>query len=125
MSATSAGHPSLILLRRSPVLIRLIPSSDGRAKGPPFHDPLKRLFSEEYEALVPGDTLVAYTDGVGEALAAGSQDEQEWAEKIINLASGHARSCEEIAQTIISAAEDAGPLHDDMTVWVVKMKPKS
>jgi putative methionine-R-sulfoxide reductase with GAF domain len=123
LSVTSAGHPSLILLRRSEteLLNQLIPGLQSPAKGALFGYPLRRPLSEDPLMLEPGDTLVAYTDGVGQALTAHSEKEHDWAERIIQLATVPAGTCQEVAEAIVSAAEKAGPLHDDMTVWVVRM----
>jgi hypothetical protein len=123
LSATGAGHPALILIRSNPMDFHQIPRPFGPADGPSFGFNLKMPLAEAQEQLVPGDTLIAYTDGVGEALCGRSQDQQVWEREIMRRAVDPAfGSCMEIAEGVMKAAEAAGPLHDDMTVCVIRMK---
>ncbi len=122
LAATSAGHPSFIFLRRKPKLdYHLVPDPNTPAHGPLLGDPLRRPLSEEQLKLEPDDMLIGYSDGVGQALAPGSEDQQDWADRIIQLALGNTtKPCKDIAEAIIAAAEAVGPLEDDMTVCVLR-----
>ncbi len=69
-----------------------------------------------------GDLLVAYTDGISEAMNTG---EEEWGEEAMLLAAEQASngSVEEIVKAIFAAADvfaGGASQHDDMTVLVMR-----
>jgi sigma-B regulation protein RsbU (phosphoserine phosphatase) len=85
------------------------------------------LPSAAYEArsllLEPGDLLIAYTDGISEAMTA---DDEEWGEHRM-LAAVPRRptpSAEEVLEKIFRAADEftaGAEQHDDMTLLVMKL----
>jgi phosphoserine phosphatase RsbU/P len=83
----------------------------------------------EYEQstlqLEPGDILMAFTDGISEAM---KTDGEEWGEErlIEKLVSLPEMSSSDLAQRLFEAADkfaDGAPQHDDMTLLVLKMLP--
>jgi sigma-B regulation protein RsbU (phosphoserine phosphatase) len=114
----NAGHNPPILVREtSGEIVRL------EACGPV----VGMLPSVDYEAkcltLEPGDLLVAYTDGISEAMTA---EDEEWGEERMLEAAGrrHAASAEEVLAEIFRAADafTAGAeQHDDMTLLIMKL----
>ncbi len=111
----NAGHNAPILARADGTVVRL---TEG---GPAF----TRLFSESgYEereiALMPGDRLVLFTDGVSEATDAGGELFGE--DRIEELvADSRDLAAHELQQTIVDAAASfsGGELEDDLTLVVV------
>jgi len=82
-------------------------------------------YEQDVVRLQPGDTLVAYTDGVSEAMTA--QDE-EWGEEQMIATAERARggSADGVLRAIVTGADafTAGaPQHDDMTLLVLKLEP--
>ena len=72
--------------------------------------------------LHPGDLLLAYTDGISEAM---NSAQDEWGEDAMILAAQGAANgtADEIVKTVFAAADhfaEGAPQHDDMTVLVVK-----
>jgi sigma-B regulation protein RsbU (phosphoserine phosphatase) len=72
--------------------------------------------------LRPGDVLVAFTDGISEAM---NLDDEEWGEERLLEAIQSARgaSAEELLKHLFEAASrfaGAAPQHDDMTLVVVR-----
>jgi phosphoserine phosphatase RsbU/P len=87
------------------------------------------LESAEYQQgsvrLVPGDVLVAFTDGISEAM---NLDDEEWGEdRLIDAIRGCRRSsAQQLLECIFDAATSfagAAPQHDDMTLVVVRAFP--
>lgn len=77
--------------------------------------------------LHPGDLLLAYTDGISEAM---NPADEEWGEEAMILAAQQASdgTAEDIVKAIFAAADTfAGNAsqHDDMTVLVMKVLPAS
>ena len=115
----NAGHNAPVLLKQaSGALLRL---EDG---GPV----VGMLPSANYEAqsvtLEPGDLLIAYTDGISEAMTA---DDEEWGESrmLAAVPPQPSASAVEILDGIFLAADafTAGAeQHDDMTLLVMKLK---
>jgi phosphoserine phosphatase RsbU/P len=123
LAYVNAGH-------NAPALIRHCADRDGEPKvlrldaGGPV---IGLLASAQYEQtslmLEPGDILLAFTDGISEAMTA---DGEEWSEdRLIELAA----SCPNmpavgLAKRLFDAADDfaaGAPQHDDMTLLVLKM----
>jgi sigma-B regulation protein RsbU (phosphoserine phosphatase) len=116
----NAGHNPPVVLRKSPngsyEWIRL--DCDGPVVG------LLPEASYEQGSVVihPGDLLIAYTDGVSEAM---NSADEEWGEEAMIVAAEQAsdRNAEEIVKAIFAAADvfSAGASqHDDMTVLVMR-----
>jgi serine phosphatase RsbU (regulator of sigma subunit) len=113
----NAGHNAPILARADGSVVRL---ADG---GPAF----SRLFSDSgYDereiALMPGDRLVLFTDGVSEA--ADAEGEQFGEERIEELVSdSRDLGALELQRTIVDASLSfsGGELEDDLTLVVVRV----
>jgi phosphoserine phosphatase RsbU/P len=80
-------------------------------------------YEEQPVRMEPGDVLIAYTDGISEAMTA---DDEEWGEERMLEAARRAQkgSAQEILQAIFRAADEftaAAPQHDDMTLLVMKL----
>ncbi len=112
----NAGHNAPILVRAGGTISTL--EAGGLVVG--------LLPNAVYEAqsaiLEGGDLLIAYTDGISEAMTV---NEEEWGEDRMvaaaQLLSGS--SADEIVKTIFAAADEftaAAPQHDDMTLLVMK-----
>jgi sigma-B regulation protein RsbU (phosphoserine phosphatase) len=113
----NAGHNAPILARADGTIVRL---SDG---GPAF----TRLFrdsaySEHELALLPGDRLVLFTDGVSEAMDGNGElfGEERIQELVVD---SRDLSAYELQQTIVDAASSysGGELEDDLTLVVVQV----
>ena len=77
--------------------------------------------------LHPGDVLLAYTDGISEAM---NSAEDEWGEEAMFLTAQHSYdgTADDIVKAIFAAADvfaGGAPQHDDMTVLVMKIWPVS
>jgi len=74
-------------------------------------------------AIEAGDVLVAYTDGVSEAMNA--RDEEWGEERLMNAVAAHrmapARALIDCLMTSADAFVAGAPQHDDMTLIVVRM----
>ncbi|MGA2588496.1 MAG: SpoIIE family protein phosphatase [Bryobacteraceae bacterium] len=112
----NAGHNPPVVLRGGEIL-RL--EADGPVVG---LLPLAQ-YGQSSMVLAPGDILLAYTDGISEAM---TRDDDEWGEDRMIAAACNCRdlpAAEMIAQ-LISAADafTAGaPQHDDMTLVLMKL----
>jgi phosphoserine phosphatase RsbU/P len=83
------------------------------------------LYEEDSLLLHPGDLLLAYTDGISEAMTAA---EEEWGEEAMILSAQCAagKTAEDIVKIVFEAADaftGKAPQHDDMTVLVMKLCP--
>jgi phosphoserine phosphatase RsbU/P len=116
LAFVNAGHNPPIVLRGEEVL-RL------EADGPVVGLLPQAMYGQSALVLAPGDILLAYTDGISEAM---TMDDEEWGEERMIAA---ARACralpaaQMIDQMIAAADAFAGgaPQHDDMTLVVVKV----
>jgi phosphoserine phosphatase RsbU/P len=117
----NAGHNPPILARQvSRELQRL------KACGPvvgllPFVD-----YEEQSLILEPGDVLIAYTDGISEAMTA---EDEEWGEdRMLEAAPcGFSALASEVIESIFLAADEftaGAEQHDDMTLLVLKLLQK-
>jgi sigma-B regulation protein RsbU (phosphoserine phosphatase) len=116
----NAGHNPPVLLRKSasgrPEWIRL-------DCGGPVIGLLPEASYEQGSLLVhPGDLLLAYTDGISEAM---NSAEEEWGEEAMILATQQASdgTAEDIVKAVFTAADvfaAGASQHDDMTVLVMK-----
>jgi len=82
-------------------------------------------YSEATVTLQAGDLLVAYTDGISEAM---NGEEEEWGEqRLIEAAShcnGNGAAARDILASLMSAADRfaaGAPQHDDMTLVVARI----
>jgi len=83
----------------------------------------KVSYQEASLVLQPGDLLLAYTDGICEAM---TENDEEWGEERMLLAAEASPECtaEEILHRIFVAADrftGPAPQHDDMTLVVLKL----
>jgi putative methionine-R-sulfoxide reductase with GAF domain len=71
LSATRAGNTMLLIFHRAEGVSGVLPfpDQDSPATGNPLGVPLSLPMQEAHKELLVGDLLVAYTDGVGEAIA--------------------------------------------------------
>ncbi len=117
----NAGHNAPLVLRRNggtaPHVLRL--EADGPVVGLlPFAP-----YAEQTLQLEPGDLLLAYTDGISEAM---THAEEEWGEErmLHAAASAGGQTADEVLQAVFTEADrfTAGAAqHDDMTVLVLKL----
>ncbi|MDQ6664278.1 MAG: SpoIIE family protein phosphatase [Acidobacteriota bacterium] len=117
----NAGH-------NAPALIR--PSPDGgyqhlrlETGGPVVGLLPDACYEEDSLLLHSGDLLLAYTDGISEAMTVA---DEEWGEEAMILAAQNVASetAEDIVKAIFQAADaftGKAPQHDDMTVLVMKL----
>jgi phosphoserine phosphatase RsbU/P len=113
----NAGHNSPMVIRKGESVAQLEPS------GPPVGVFADSVYQESAVELSPGDLVVAYTDGVVEAL---SPDGEEWGTR--GLLSAAAKSDserpDEIVEAIFACLDDfsRGRQTDDATVAVVRVR---
>jgi phosphoserine phosphatase RsbU/P len=113
----NAGHNAPILLRRTGEQLTL-------EIGGPVIGLISHLTYQEGSVNVePGDLLLAYTDGISEAMTV---KEEEWGEERMIAAAQKARSgtAQDIVDAILNAADhftQGAPQHDDMTLLVMKV----
>ncbi len=117
LAFVNAGHNPPAILRGGEVL-RL--EADGPVVG--------LLPSVEYGqsslVLMPGDILLAYTDGISEAM---TMDDEEWGEERMIAAAQDCRALPAAAmiERLIAEADAfaaGAPQHDDMTLVIVKLQ---
>jgi sigma-B regulation protein RsbU (phosphoserine phosphatase) len=125
LSYVNAGHNAPALIRRllagadRPEIIRL------EAGGPVIGLLEYSEYEESTLMLQPGDILLAFTDGISEAMTA---DGEEWSEdRLIE----HLAKCPDMPATalvncLMEAADEfaaGAPQHDDMSLVLLKMLP--
>jgi len=81
-------------------------------------------YAEQTITLASGDLLLAYTDGISEAM---TRDDEEWGEERMFEAAMAARKCcsRQILEAIFSAADEftaGAPQYDDMTLLVMQLR---
>jgi serine phosphatase RsbU (regulator of sigma subunit)/dihydrofolate reductase len=116
----NGGHNPPAVLRKEDGAWRVLRLGDG---GPVIGLLGGALYKEQILHLLPGDILLAFTDGISEAMNA---SEDEWGEdRMIAEAQAHADlSAEELLQHLFRAADAfaAGATqHDDMTIVVLRL----
>jgi sigma-B regulation protein RsbU (phosphoserine phosphatase) len=121
LECVNAGHNPPVVLRRMP---------DGRtqtilieADGPVVGLILDAPYTEQSLQLQPGDLLLAYTDGISEAM---NRREDEWGEeRMVDAAAEVLESpASEVLRKVFAAADKftaGAPQHDDMTLLVLKL----
>jgi sigma-B regulation protein RsbU (phosphoserine phosphatase) len=121
LECVNAGHNAPLVLRQNgnSALRVLRLEADGPVVGLlPFAP-----YSEQSLKLEPGDLLIAYTDGISEAM---THDDEEWGEERMIAAAAEAGdgSAKDVLVKVFAAADafTAGaPQHDDMTLLVLKL----
>jgi serine phosphatase RsbU (regulator of sigma subunit)/dihydrofolate reductase len=116
----NGGHNPPAVLRKEDGAWRVFRLGDG---GPVIGLLAGAVYKEQMLQLLPGDILLAFTDGLSEAMN-GSDD--EWGEdRMIAEAQAHADlNAEELLQHLFRAADAfaaGAPQHDDMTVVVLRL----
>jgi len=122
LTMTSAGHDLPILIRPSRGTSSLPADRDSPALGKPLGLDLDSPQGEHLERLLPGDILIAYTDGVIEAFSEGEDESIQHAfNRIMSLGLSHSRlPCREMAELIMAEAEKTNSFTDDATLCVIK-----
>ena len=116
----NGGHNPPALLRKEDGAWRVFRLADG---GPVIGLLAGAVYKEQILHLLPGDVLLAFTDGISEAMNA---SEDEWGEdRIIAEAQAHADlSAEELMQGLFREADAfaaGAPQHDDMTLVILRL----
>ena len=121
LECVNAGHNAPLVLRQNGDgavdVLRL--EADGPVVGLlPFAP-----YSEQSLQLQPGDLMIAYTDGISEAM---TRDDEEWGEDrmIAAAAAVNGSSAKDVLVSMFAAADafTAGaPQHDDMTLLILKL----
>jgi len=123
LTYVNAGHnaPALIRHRENrdgePEIIRL------EAGGPVIGLLANSHYEQSTLMMEPGDILMAFTDGISEAMTV---DGEEWSEDslIERLASYPDMPADTLVKRLFDAADEfaaGAPQHDDMTLFVLKM----
>jgi len=116
----NAGHNAPAVLRKEEGAWRIFRLEDG---GPVVGLLPGAAYEEQTLDLLPGDILLAFTDGISEAMNA-AQD--EWGEdRMIAEAQAHADlNAAELLHRLFRAADSfaaGAPQHDDMTLLVMRL----
>jgi serine phosphatase RsbU (regulator of sigma subunit)/dihydrofolate reductase len=116
----NGGHNPPAVLRKEDGAWRVFRLGDG---GPVIGLLAGAVYKEQMLDLLPGDILLAFTDGISEATNA---SEDEWGEtRMIAEAQAHADlHAEELLQRLFRAADAfaaGAPQHDDMTLLVMRL----
>jgi serine phosphatase RsbU (regulator of sigma subunit) len=116
----NGGHNPPAVLRKEDGAWRVFRLGDG---GPVIGLLADAVYKEQMLPLLPGDILLASTDGISEAMNA---SEDEWGEaRMIAEAQAHADlNAEELLQRLFRAADAfaaGAPQHDDMTIVVLRL----
>ncbi|SFS15300.1 Stage II sporulation protein E (SpoIIE) [Granulicella pectinivorans] len=116
----NGGHNPPAVLRKQDGAWRVFRLADG---GPVVGLLAGAVYREQTLQLLPGDILLAFTDGISEAMNA---SEDEWGEdRMIAEAQAHTHlNAEELLQRLFHAADtfaDGAPQHDDMTLLVMQL----
>jgi serine phosphatase RsbU (regulator of sigma subunit)/dihydrofolate reductase len=116
----NGGHNPPAVLRKEDGAWRVFRLGDG---GPVIGLFAGAVYKEQILHLLPGDILLAFTDGISEAMNA---SEDEWGEdRMIAEAQAHADlNAEELLQRLFRAADAfaaGAPQHDDMTIVVLRL----
>ena len=116
----NGGHNPPAVLRKEDGAWRVLRLGDG---GPVIGLLAGAVYREQILHLLSGDILLAFTDGISEAMNA---SEDDWGEdRMIAEAQAHADlSAEELLQRLFRAADAfaaGAPQHDDMTLVVLRL----
>ncbi|MGF7181251.1 SpoIIE family protein phosphatase [Tunturiibacter psychrotolerans] len=116
----NGGHNPPAVLRKEDGALQVLRLGDG---GPVIGLLAGALYKEQILHLLPGDILLAFTDGISEAM---NSSEDEWGEdRMIAEAQAHAHlNAKELLQHLFRAADAfaaGAPQHDDMTIVVLRL----
>jgi serine phosphatase RsbU (regulator of sigma subunit)/dihydrofolate reductase len=116
----NGGHNPPVVLRKEDGAWRVFRLGDG---GPVIGLLAGAVYKEQMLTLLLGDILLAFTDGISEAM---NVSEDEWGEeRMIAEAQAHADlNAEGLLQCLFRAADafaSGAPQHDDMTVVVLRL----
>jgi serine phosphatase RsbU (regulator of sigma subunit)/dihydrofolate reductase len=116
----NGGHNPPAVLRKEDGAWRVFRLGDG---GPVIGLLAGAVYKEQMLHLLPGDILLAFTDGISEAVNA---SEDEWGEdRMIAETQAHADlSAKELLQRLLRAADAfaaGAPQHDDMTLVLLRL----
>jgi phosphoserine phosphatase RsbU/P len=117
----SAGHNPPLLLRADGSIVEL------QSKGIALSVVPDARIAEHKVTMQPGDMLVAYTDGVTEAMQA---DYTEWTMDRFKQAilKHHGETSQEMMQGILAAIDTfvaGAPQSDDLTMWILKREQRT
>ncbi|HKY32079.1 MAG TPA: SpoIIE family protein phosphatase [Candidatus Polarisedimenticolia bacterium] len=120
LAYVNAGHCPPIILRTGPEGRRVIRLAAGGTVIGLFEE---ATFTEKHLDLAPGDLLVAFTDGISEAM---NEEEEEWGdERLIEaMASRRGLGAGDLVQALLGEADrfaGAAPQHDDMTLVAMRV----
>lgn len=119
-----AGHPPLLMCRRSEIDWRVVnlPSSDA-PQNLPLGVPFDAPYEQQRMRLAPGDKLFLYTDGVIES--PGKEDDLFGIERLTKvLRETHGENLNEVKRSVLTAirAYTGGSMaHDDVTMLAVEI----
>ncbi len=115
LSLACGGHPPPII-RHADNTIEM-----ATGTGPLLGLPVKLAFAEQSIHLAPGDTVVLYTDGVTEAHHRNQELFGE--ERLVDVIRAAGRSVDDVADAIVAAVSDYGPVEprDDVAVVVLQI----
>jgi len=121
LAYVNAGHNPPMLFRKKGEIVRL--TTGGTVVGLLESFP----YQQETVTLHPGDVLVAFTDGISEAM---NPAEEEWGEENLTRAvqAGAASSASELLFQILTAADafaSGARQHDDMTLIVLRVTDRA
>ena len=125
-STTSAGHDSLILMRRSKVGAYEhfdLPNLNGQARGPILGGPdVPFALTADHQNLVKGDVIIGYTDGAGSEKALSRDEIRQLV--TAGLEEEPPRSLQVIADNVLAKALKRQPpdLRDDATVILIRVR---
>ena len=116
----NGGHNPPAVLRKEDGAWQVFRSGDG---GPVVGLLAGAVYKQQMLHLLPGDILLAFTDGISEAMNA---EEDEWGEdRMIAEAQVHADlNAAELLQSLFGAGDAfaaGAPQHDDMTLVVLRI----
>jgi phosphoserine phosphatase RsbU/P len=117
----NAGHNPPVLVKDVSGELRRLEACGPVVGLLPFVD-----YEEQSLILQPGDLLIAYTDGISEAM---TTDDEEWGEdRMLEAAPRRpTASASKVIETIFSVADEftaGAEQHDDMTLLVMKLVKK-
>lgn len=110
----NAGHEAPLLISKGKLAGRLAPTGPAVGMMPDME------FAIQSIALSPGDSIVAYTDGVPDALNKKNESFSE--ERLIATAGGSAGPARKLVKDIVSAVDkhiDKREQYDDITLLAI------